>query len=236
MITQTQGKIYLAEQRRCVNLSWYRSFQTFFFHQDPVKNKDPFGSIQRFEENSLAAGKTIALEKADNETLLLLPVAGSLEFAGENGFIRFLSPGDVQVIHGSRKENFQLINPYGLESIHFLQIGISSGKSLTGELVHSFDTEKRNELTLITDSPEIRLHIGKYTGRHEGRLELSNPQNGIFSFVVQGAFEVNNRLLQPKDALALWDFEELEFEALSNDAILLILETPLYLMNSAVYL
>jgi redox-sensitive bicupin YhaK (pirin superfamily) len=46
-------------------------------------------------------------------------------------------------------------------------------------------------------------------------------------YVIEGAFEVQYRLLHARDGLALWEAERVEWEALSNDAILLVLEVPL---------
>jgi quercetin 2,3-dioxygenase len=48
--------------------------------------------------------------------------------------------------------------------------------------------------------------------------------NDAFIFVIDGVFEVQNRLLHRRDALLLPAPEKLEFEALSEGAILLVLE------------
>ena len=61
-------------------------------------------------------------------------------------------------------------------------------------------------------------------GREDGVYSLKNPQNGVFVFVIEGAFEVQNRLLEPRDGLAISAVEAIEFEALSNNAIILFLE------------
>jgi len=37
---------------------------------------------------------------------------------------------------------------------------------------------------------------------------------------------VQHRLLHARDGLVLWDAKEIEMEALSNDAIILLLEIP----------
>ncbi|WP_409034090.1 hypothetical protein [Runella sp.] len=67
--------------------------------------------------------------------------------------------------------------------------------------------------------------MGKFGGREEGIYTVRNPErNGVFIFVIEGAFEVQNRLLHPRDGLSLTHVTEVEFEALSNDAILLVLE------------
>ena len=46
-------------------------------------------------------------------------------------------------------------------------------------------------------------------------------------FVIEGAFEVQGTLLHARDGLALWGTDKLEKEALSNDAIILLIELPL---------
>lgn len=55
---------------------------------------------------------------------------------------------------------------------------------------------------------------------------LSHPGHSLFVFVVQGAFEVQYRLLEGGDGLALWALSQTEIEALSDEAILLLLELP----------
>lgn len=67
-----------------------------------------------------------------------------------------------------------------------------------------------------------QIHIGQFAGRVDSTLDLSAPSD-VFVFVVEGAFEVQNRLLHARDALSLPCNHELEFEALSNNAIILLL-------------
>lgn len=45
--------------------------------------------------------------------------------------------------------------------------------------------------------------------------------------MLEGAFEVQGTLLHARDGLALWETDEVEMEALSNDAIILLVELPL---------
>ena len=56
---------------------------------------------------------------------------------------------------------------------------------------------------------------------------MQNKNNGIYAFIIEGVFEVQDRLLHTKDALDLWNTDEIDFEALSNGAILLLFEVPL---------
>ncbi len=65
----------------------------------------------------------------------------------------------------------------------------------------------------------------KFAGRKEAVYKISRQKNSVFAFVIQGAFEVQGRLLHARDGLGLWDDTNLiELEALSNDAIVLLVE------------
>jgi hypothetical protein len=88
---------------------------------------------------------------------------------------------------------------------------------------YTIDLDQQNQLTALGDlTPD--LHIGQYQGRSEGTYIPRDPTKGTFAFVIHGAFEIENRLLEARDAIALWNTPEVAFEALSNDAIVLFIE------------
>lgn len=90
-----------------------------------------------------------------------------------------------------------------------------------------FDLTQKNQLISLFETANALGFVGIYEGRKEGLYKLKNPSNGIFVFVINGAFEVENRLLESKDGLRLQQIDNIEWEALSENAILLILEISL---------
>jgi quercetin 2,3-dioxygenase len=66
--------------------------------------------------------------------------------------------------------------------------------------------------------------IGKFSGRTDASYLPQNPVHTCFVFVIEGTFEVQNRLVYSKDGILLPEAGEVEFEALSNDGILIIFE------------
>ncbi|MBP6181188.1 hypothetical protein [Flavobacterium sp.] len=66
--------------------------------------------------------------------------------------------------------------------------------------------------------------IGIYEARKEGFYSVKNNSNGVFVFVINGAFEIENRLLESKDGLSLSGINSLEWEALSENELLIVLE------------
>jgi hypothetical protein len=115
-------------------------------------------------------------------------------------------------------DNFKITNPYKEELVNYLYIEF---KLKTPGVIADLDL-KQNSLNEII--PGHHYYIGKYDGRRDDIYKLSGEAAGVFVFVISGAFEVANRLLQSRDGLALWNIKEFDFEALSSDAIVLILE------------
>lgn len=124
-----------------------------------------------------------------------------------------ISPGQGQII-----TNPTITNPYEEELANYLCIGfdrtiapVISDFNLTNDFLQQL-------------TPGNHFYIGKYDGRRDDIYRLSNEAAGVFVFVIEGAFEVQNRLLHPRDGLVLWDLAEVEFEALSNEAMLMLIE------------
>jgi redox-sensitive bicupin YhaK (pirin superfamily) len=234
MITQTQGQIYLADQRGCTQLSWFRSFHTFNFgfYQEP--DRAPLGALQVFNDDTLAAGKSFKMQPGENTEVILLPVVGAIAYQNSLGETGILEAGQMQVFSASEGMEYEISNPYETELVNFFQIFLKNNRQPFVPQVQEIDIdlETRNQLFPLF-SPEqkgLKIHqeafgfIGKYSGRQEDIYHLKNPDHGIFVFIIEGAFEVQNRLMEARDGLSLWNLDEFEFEALSNDAIILIIE------------
>ncbi|MNL57654.1 hypothetical protein D3C87_1812330 [compost metagenome] len=92
---------------------------------------------------------------------------------------------------------------------------------------YKFDLSSHNKLHSLFEIENTFGFIGIYDGRKEGTFTLKNTNNGIFVFVINGAFEIEDRLLEAKDGLAIKKTRTIEWESLSQNAMLLVIEVPL---------
>jgi hypothetical protein len=119
-------------------------------------------------------------------------------------------------------------NGYEQQVIHFLQIGFNSLKPLKqSDAVFPLRLTEYNVLARADKELPCMISLGVYRGRAKGQYSLKNKAHGVFAYVINGAFEIEDRLLENRDGLALWNLEEMEFEALSEQSILMIIETPI---------
>lgn len=139
-------------------------------------------------------------------------------------------PGEIQIITLPKGIEFELFNPYESDLVNYLQFWIrtSPNETKSVSLILDFDLARnKNKLVNIVNASErfLKVSIGQFTGREEALYTLNDFNNGVFVFVIEGAFEVQGRLLHPRNGLALWDVEEsVDLEALSNEAIIVLVE------------
>lgn len=228
-----QAQLYLADLRGRSAAVGSESAYTFNFGEYTAENREPFGVLHLFNQHKLQAGASLNLSVGQQSVVLLLPITGGLDYTiGQT--TTPLEPGQVALLPMEAGSIGQISNPYPTETIHYLQIGLTLPSGTVAEVPHltEFDLSRPNTLLPIFDDTDgllYRGYIGRYEGRQEGSLvvaPLPSAEVGrVFVFVIQGAFEVANRLLHANDGLALTytDAQTLEFEALSNEAILLII-------------
>ncbi len=228
-MTQIEATIFLADQRGCSQTDWFRSFHGFNFGAYHSEPRQPFGRLRVFNDDTLAAQKSLKMQVDENTEVILLPLLGAIEYHNSLGGTGFVEAGQVQIFSAAQGMEYEITNPYPDDLVNFLQIWLTGNEQeFTASLIQkSFDFQQKNQLLPLLYT-QTRAYIGQFGGREEGIYEVQHPDtHGIFVFVIKGAFEVQNRLLHPRDGLALQGVDTVDFEALSNDAILFLLEVPL---------
>lgn len=223
---EEKAKIFLAEERGLNQLDWFRSYNTFNFGKYFSEHKKAFGDLYVLNDDTLAAGKSLWMTVEDPTDILLIPIVGALEFKTDDISSEIIEAGQALAYPANKNSTIVFTNPYENDLINFLQIWIKRKAEIKVNAVDIFSFDINEEKNSLIDlfSKSSNSKIGKYKGREKGIYKLSNADGCLFVFIIEGAFEVQGRLLHQRDGLALWDVNEVDFEALSNDAIILFLE------------
>lgn len=158
-----------------------------------------------------------------NQKMMMLPLFGK---AIINNFNKVIEAGEVVVFESAVEQNVIIKSALSDVETDVLVIVFNKPVSENSYRVNTIDLEIRNKLNFIDEGFNFSGFIGIFDGREEGRYLLKKSNNKIFAMVINGAFEFQNRLMETRDALLIWDIEELEFEALSEDALILFFEFP----------
>ena len=231
-------RIYKNSTRKTTQTAVFRSFCTFKNENLP---KNEF-FVQVCNEDTLKTGAKEVFTLPLHHCLLVLPLAGGVFYQNEDRTDgSFIDIGEATLLSKPKAHIYTLSNEYDTNDyesnneirneiitpqpepllISFLQIQWLSPNNSTLQQHSVFDFNKTSN-TLIPLFPTV--FIGKYAGRHEDVFSIENPKSDVFVLVIEGAFEVDNRLVETKDALSFSGRTEgIEFEALSEGAILLII-------------
>ena len=160
--------------------------------------------------------------KADQKAIFLT-LYGKIRI---NNFQKVIETGEVVIFEAAEDQDVFIKNILTDEDADVLVIKFNKKITENSYRINHLDLEIRNKLNFIDTGFSFPGFIGIFDGREVGRYILKERNNGIFGMVINGAFEFQNRLLENRDAVLIWDIEELEFEALSENAIILFFEIP----------
>ncbi len=223
-----EARIFPAIKRPGVQTPYALQFQTIINGSGPGND-----GLQKISDDTLRAGIELSMRAEADSVVVLLPYIGDLQLIRQNKSSQALDEGQVFAFSVQKGETYTLKNAYQEEAINYFQLIFAAPMSATSQSTYPQGPPAHTGQVVMDDYPnqllpvydrEIKVLIGKYEGRAEGTFQVRNPNRGVFAFVVEGAFEVQNRLLENRDGLALWNVNRLEFEALSSDAVLLVIE------------
>lgn len=240
MIPQVPGKIYLADQRGVLENSQFRRQSTFNFGSFQSEHKAPFGRLYGLNEEALAGGHAVELAVAEDSYIVLLPITGAVAYGASNGAPGTVEAEEILTLSVSAGTVLRLRNPFADELVSFLHLWVRAtaplapqapapgiktvfeAQMLENQLCELVGARPQNQ-SLAQPPLPFRLSLGRFMGRHEAVYHVA-PGNSLFAFIIAGAFELESRLLHEKDGVALWNVAAVELEALSNHALVLVLE------------
>ncbi|HEX5026528.1 MAG TPA: hypothetical protein VFV68_14715 [Agriterribacter sp.] len=235
MITEASAKIFLSQQRGHYESASFRSYCTFNFGSFFNEHKRAAGDLYVLNDDTLAARQSEKMFIEQDGYIVFIPITGAIHYSDSHGNKNEILPGELQVGFTSRGTIVEIRNEYENELVNFLQLRIGTGipNHYVNPLIVNFDINKyKNNLAkiycgnkqFVPDEFPFLINIGKFSGRESLMHNLENRQNTAFIFVVEGVFEVQDRLLHARDGLGIWNTAAVEAEALSNDAILIVIE------------
>jgi len=225
---RTPGKIFLADERGLTETSALRRYSTFNFEKYSSEHKEAYGNLFLCNDESIVGGKVTFFLCKEDSLQIFMPITGGIDIVA-NGKEFALETGQVQVLNMGKGEVLEISNPYQNDVINYMQFGIKTDMFLmrASEMLFGFDFEKnQNQLLEIISNPKLpfKLSAGIFAGREEAVYKMQSPNHQFYAFIIDGAFEIEGHLTHARDGLALWDIEQVELEALSNNAIVVVLE------------
>jgi quercetin 2,3-dioxygenase len=224
-----QAKMFLADDRGLHQTAKFQSRNTFNFGNYQQEHKRPFGNMYVFNDDVLDAGCSVRMLIEERSWVIVLPVIGAVLYKDSLQRENLIAAGQVQVLLMNKDDHIEISNPFAEELVNFLQVWIKADDTIVKETVIPFTYDVNaniNSMLPIHEASSFIVSIGKFEGRGETVYHTKNGSAPVFLFVLEGVFEAEGRLLHARDGLALQNSSTIEMEALSNGAIMLLIENP----------
>lgn len=214
MLVQTPSKIFKADFR-----IWNEGDKNAV--AEILKNEEKGNALISIQEVLLDVDGELRLSFDGVRTILLMPLYGEII---TNNFTETISAGESLVFNVEKDAVVAFKNHVYHDKADFLIFEFEKQENIQQYSKNEVDFSLKNNQLKISEQLKIPNFIGLYDGRAQGFYTLKNPEKSIFGMVINGAFEFQNRLMETRDAILLWEINELEFEALSENALILFME------------
>lgn len=232
--------LHQANTRGHANHGWLNSYHTFSFSSYHNPERMRFGVIRVLNDDTVAPGMGFGTHPHQNMEIISIPLEGDLEHKDSMGNQTIIHNGDIQVMSAGTGIQHSEFNHNKDKEVKFLQIWILPNKQNVSPRYDQVSLklqDRHNKLQQIL-SPnendegvwihqEAWFHLGKFDNATPFTYQIKKQGNGVYIFVLNGAFNVQQYQLLSRDGLGLWNIDSIELEAKSANAELLIMEVPM---------
>lgn len=234
-------ELHPAIERGHASHSWLETYHSFSFatYFNPAREK--FGCLRVLNDDVIAGGTGFDLHPHNNMEIITIMLEGALEHRDSMGNIQVLNPLEVQVMSAGTGIYHAEYNHSETEKAKLFQIWIfpreKGLKPRYDQKLFEEQNKKNNLVTLVT--PDTQMQEGALWIHQDAWISTLNlqkektfeyalhlPGNGIFTFVIEGKIDVNENLLNYRDAIAISGTENIQVQPIEDSRILFI-EVPM---------
>lgn len=236
-----QTELHKANTRGFADHGWLKSYHTFSFggYRNPQRNH--FGVLRVLNDDQVSQAKGFGTHPHDNMEIISIPLEGDLEHKDSMGNVTVIREGDVQVMSAGTGIYHSEYNKNADKPVKFLQIWLFPNKrdvTPRYDQISLRDIATENSLYQIL-SPnaddqgvwvhqDAWFHLGKFAESTTTSYTLKRKGNGVYTFVLNGAVEINDQKLSTRDGFGIWETSGFDFKSISKSEVL-IMEVPMQL-------
>ena len=231
--------IQRSDERGKAEHGWLHSRHSFSFAYYFNPDKMGFGLLRVLNDDIVEPGTGFSTHAHDNMEIISIVLDGALEHKDSMGSISVIYKDDVQVMSAGTGITHSEYNHSKADKVNFLQLWIIPKEieikprydqrsfpeeERKNKLVNVVSGDKHKDVLYIHQDAEIdigNLNKGKTILR-----KLSFPGNGFYIFIIDGEIEIADEKLSSRDAIGIWELDEISITAITDSRFILI-EVPM---------
>ncbi|WP_396149140.1 pirin family protein [Flavobacterium sp.] len=231
--------LHKANERGHADHGWLNAYHSFSFANWYNPDKVQFGVLRVLNDDTVAPGMGFGMHPHDNMEIITIPLEGDLAHKDSMGNAETIKFGDVQVMSAGTGIRHSEFNPNADRRTKLLQIWLFPNKQNVEPRYQQITlnvNDRENKLQqILSPNPEDAgvwihqdawFHLGKFEKGLTENYTVKREGNGVYAFVISGSVTINGQLLETRDALGVWNTENLEITS-TSDAEILLMDIPM---------
>lgn len=231
--------IHKSNTRGNANHGWLNAYHSFSFASWYNAERVQFGALRVLNDDTIAAGMGFGTHPHDNMEIITIPLEGDLAHKDSMGNTSTIKTGDIQVMSAGTGIQHSEFNPNANLHTKLFQIWLfpkTRNVAPRYQQITLDKLEQKNNFAQILspnqDDEGVWIHqdawfyLSNFDKDFSRKLALKKEGNGFYIMTINGEIEVNCEILQKRDAIGIWDTNEIEIKA-NSDAEFLVMEIPM---------
>jgi redox-sensitive bicupin YhaK (pirin superfamily) len=231
--------IHKAETRGHANHGWLNAKHSFSFASWYNPERIHFGALRVLNDDIVAPGTGFGKHPHDNMEIITIPLRGALRHEDSMGFSEVIHEGEVQVMSAGKGIYHSEFNASSTEEINLFQIWIFPNKQNVepryDQIKYDLTDTGNKFLQLVSpnrDDEGTWIHQNAWismtslTEKNSIEYKMKNSKNGVYFMIMDGQFDIGNNKLQSRDAIGIWENENIQIKTIAKGKILAI-EVPM---------
>jgi redox-sensitive bicupin YhaK (pirin superfamily) len=231
--------LHTASSRGHADHGWLNAYHSFSFASWYNPERIQFGMLRVLNDDTVAAGMGFGTHPHDNMEIITIPLEGDLAHKDSMGNAATIKTGDVQVMSAGTGIQHSEFNPNADQHTKLFQIWLFPkyrNVEPRYQQITLDSTKQKNDFAQILSPNEedegVWIHqdawfyLSDFDKDFSKKLALKKEGNGFYIMNIEGKIEVNGEKLEKRDAIGIWETNELEIKA-NSDSRFLIMEIPM---------
>ena len=231
--------LHKANQRGHADHGWLNAYHSFSFASWYNPEKIQFGMLRVLNDDTVAPGMGFGTHPHDNMEIITIPLEGDLAHKDSMGNAATIKTGDVQVMSAGTGIQHSEFNPNHDQQTKLFQIWVfpkyRNVEPRYQQITLDKSLQKNNFAQILSPNADDEgvwiyqdawFYLSDFDKDFSKKLSLKKANNGFYIMNIEGEIEVNGQNLQKRDALGLWETNEIEIKAHTN-AKFLVIEVPM---------
>jgi len=155
--------------------------------------------------------------------LILLPLMNNIRL-NMNGFNWKIEVNQSFIYYLEKGTIIDIEGEYSNDYSYFYSLFLVKEKQRIAKMIVPIDFERENRLEKIIRHDLFNVFLGKFDLRRESEIPMKKVERNWLVISLTGIFEIHNRLIESRDLLEIKSDEHVEFESLSENSLLMVID------------